>query len=65
MKSLVEEKRKTYLKFRRQTITYAGYKTVSNSTNIKIEAIVRKFCEKYRTDVERDLHGKQKTWNMT
>ncbi|XP_056641539.1 uncharacterized protein LOC130448275 [Diorhabda sublineata] len=60
IKSLAEEKRKAYLQYRSQTITYADYKVVRNRTNMEIQTIKRQFWEKYSSDMENDLYGGQK-----
>ncbi|XP_056639351.1 craniofacial development protein 2-like [Diorhabda sublineata] len=65
IKSLAEEKRKAYLQYRSQTITYADYKVVRNRTNMEIQTIKRQFWEKYSSDMENDLYGgEKKIWNM-
>ncbi|XP_057671969.1 uncharacterized protein LOC130903737 [Diorhabda carinulata] len=65
IKSPAEEKRKSYLQYISQTITYADYKVVRNKTNMEIQTIKRQFWEKYSSDMENDLYGGQKKiWNM-
>ncbi|KAH1024898.1 hypothetical protein HUJ05_009734 [Dendroctonus ponderosae] len=65
VKNLAAEKRKAYLQYRSNTITYEVYKAVRNRVNAEIQSIKRQHWEKLSADMEHDLYGGQKRiWNM-
>lgn len=65
VKTLAEEKRKSYLLYRSRAITYDEYKVVRNRINENIQKIKREHWERFSSDMEHDLYGGQKKiWNL-
>lgn len=65
IRTLAEEKRNAYLKYRNKTTTYEDYRQIRNKVNKEIRQIKRGYREKFSADMEHDLYGAQKkVWNM-
>lgn len=65
VKTLSEEKKRSYLSYRQGNITYNEYVVTRNRVNSGISAIKRESWERFSSDMEHDLYGGQKkVWNM-